>query len=186
MKKRLFIIILIIIIFLSVKPVYINILKHIYPIKFKQEIFFYSKKYNIDPYLVCAVIKSESNFNNKAISLKNAKGLMQITDSTAFWISEKLNIENFRSEMLFNPDYNIMFGTWYLSYLINYYNGNIKYTIMAYNAGLSNVNKWIKNREGVDVEIPFNETKLFLRGVLRNYEIYKTIYPNYFDNYYNN
>ena len=76
----------------------------------------------MDPYLVLAVIKTESNFNENVESNKGAKGLMQIMDSTGEWIASKLEVDNFKDEMLFDPEINIKFGCWYINNLLIEFN----------------------------------------------------------------
>lgn len=189
-KKKLLmlsIVLLLILLLFFLENIVCSFMKILYPLKYEETIYYYSQEFNVDPYLVCAIIKNESNFNPEAKSKKNAIGLMQITEKTAEWIAKKINLPYFKKEDLYNPDTNIMLGTWYLAYLIKYFDGNIKYAVAAYNAGLSNVNKWhaerLKNND-VDINIRFNETKLFLKGVFRSYEIYKKVYNNYFNNIY--
>jgi len=166
-KKKLLmlsIVLLLILLLFFLENIVCSFMKILYPLKYEETIYYYSQEFNVDPYLVCAIIKNESNFNPEAKSKKNAIGLMQITEKTAEWIAKKINLPYFKKEDLYNPDTNIMLGTWYLAYLIKYCDGNIKYAVAAYNAGLSNVNKWhaerLKNND-VDINIRFNETKLF-------------------------
>ncbi len=154
-----------------------------YPIKYKDLIIKYSKKYNLDPYLVCAIIEAESGFNKDAMSHKEARGLMQIAYKTA----EEINIETkstpyLLEDDLFNPNINIDIGSKYLASLISRYNGNYYLAICAYNAGIGNVNKWIDSGvidytfDSTEKELPFGETTKYLRKVIHNYNIYKIIY----------
>ena len=96
--------------------------KYIYPQKYHSLVKQYSAQYDLDPYLVLAVIKTESNFNENVESNKGAKGLMQIMDSTGEWIASKLEIDNFKVEMLFDPEINIKFGCWYINNLLIEFN----------------------------------------------------------------
>lgn len=134
-------------------------------------------KNNIDPYLILAIIKNESNFNTLATSKKDAKGLMQIMDSTAKDINNNPNIN------LYDERINISLGCKYFTRLVNRYNGNYYIAICAYNAGLGNVDKWIS--EGIiksdldeykNVDIPFSETKKYLNKVISTYKIYRALY----------
>ena len=134
-------------------------------------------KNNIDPYLVLAIIKNESNFNTLATSKKEAKGLMQIIDSTAKDINNNPNIN------LYDEKINIALGCKYFSNLINRYNGNYYLAICAYNAGLGNVDKWLEQgiinkalNEYIDINLPFNETKKYLNKVITTYKIYRFLY----------
>lgn len=160
-----------------------NIGRHLFPLKYQDNITQYSKKYNLDPYLVAAVIKTESNFNEKAKSNKNAYGLMQITPDTAEWAAEKMNVDNFTTEMLYNPEFNIMMGCWYLNNLKKEFGGNLEVVLAAYNGGRGNVQKWLKSSDhSVDGKnlnyIPFKETDKYVKKVKVSYSIYKYLYGN--------
>ncbi len=157
------------------------VLRTIYPLRYYDLVEKYANEYEIDPYLILAIIKNESKFNPKAVSRKDAKGLMQIAPVTGQWASEKLNIEDYSEYMLFNPDLNIKIGTWYLNILKNEFDSNIEVMIAGYNAGNGNVKKWLENpeysKDGKTLEvIPFNETKIYQKKVLRDYKIYSKIY----------
>ncbi|PKN19146.1 MAG: lytic transglycosylase [Deltaproteobacteria bacterium HGW-Deltaproteobacteria-6] len=114
-------------------------------------------KYGIDSDLVYAVIKTESNFNAKAVSRKGAKGLMQLMPGTA----ASLGVMD-----CFHPGDNIDGGIRYLSYLINLYAGDLSLALAAYNAGEGAVAKY----GGIP---PYAETKSYVRLVLANYERYR-------------
>ncbi len=112
-----------------------------------------SKKYNIEPSLVNAVIEVESNWNSKAISKKGAQGLMQLMPATA----EEFNIIN-----PFNPEENIEGGVQYLRYLMDKFNGDIALTLAAYNAGPKRIEKF----KGIP---PITETRKYVKRVLSIY-----------------
>ncbi len=153
---------------------------YLYPVKYLDIIQMYSKEFDLDNNLVLGVINSESGFNEKAESKSNAIGLMQLKYSTAEEIANKLKIDNFKKEDLFEPKINIRLGCFYLRYLINYYDGNVKLAICAYNAGLTNVNKWVEDenyiRDGEIIKIPFAETEQYLKNILSSQKIYKNYY----------
>lgn len=171
--------------FVSFKLIKIDekILKLIYPIKYEEYVELYSKEYNLDKYLIYAIIKAESNFKEDAISTSSAIGLMQLIETTA---EERAKVtENELEDVndLFNPELNISLGIDYIAYLINYYNGNEVLAICAYNAGMGNVDEWIEygviDSDGNNIEnIPFSETNNYIRRVLNNYEIYIKLYKN--------
>ena len=82
---------------------------------------------------------------------------------------------------LYDPETNIKIGTSYLAYLIELYDGNIVLALTAYNAGLGNVEKWIKDgiikANGSDIEnIPYKETENYVRKILSSYQMYLKIY----------
>ncbi|MDF2841498.1 MAG: hypothetical protein K0Q99_2270 [Clostridia bacterium] len=157
------------------------VIKMIYPLYFKETIVKYSEEYKLPSPLVAAVIKTESNFQVFAESSKNARGLMQITPSTGKWIAEKLQMESYHDDMLFDPEVNIRFGCWYIRYLYTNYNSDMTLTFAAYNGGRGNVDKWLQNeklsRDGKNLDqIPFEETKNFVNRVNNNYKIYLKLY----------
>lgn len=92
------------------------------------------EKYNVNPYLVLAVIKVESNFQPRAVSSMGARGLMQIMPSTAKYISRKFDFKYSGSNSLFNPHANVKMGIAYLSLLDQRYN-DIEHVLWAYNYG---------------------------------------------------
>lgn len=157
-----------------------RILRHLYPIKYEEYVKRYSNDLGIDPMLSFAIIKTESNFNEDVISKSGATGLMQLMDNTAKEQAEKCNIE-YSKDILLNPEKNIELGLNYFNVLLDYFNQNYILAFTAYNAGLGNVQKWISNgtikEDGTDIEnIPFKETNMYVRKIIRNYEIYKKLY----------
>ena len=157
-----------------------KILKIIYPIKYEEYVYKYSEELNMDPMLTFAIIKTESNFDQKAQSKSGAIGLMQLMESTAKEQSEKLKIK-YSKEMLYRPEINLKLGLNYFNTLLDYYNQNYVLAFTAYNAGLGNVQKWIEEgiikEDGSDIEnIPFKETNMYVRKIIRTYEIYQKIY----------
>ena len=178
--KIFLVIILAILIIISILFVINNIvMKNTYKKEYSDLVNFYATEYNVDPNLVYAIIKAESNFDEKAISNKNACGLMQLMFDTAVQVAKEIGID-INEETIYEPDININIGVKYISTLINKYNGNIPLALTAYNAGIGNVDNWISNdiikADGSDIEnIPFKETNNYVRKILRDYEIYKNI-----------
>lgn len=177
-SRLVFIVFIILAIFavFNIKPIG----RYFFPIKYSNYIFEYSKQYKLDPYFVAAVIKTESNYNPKAKSTKDAYGLMQITSSTGKYIAESLNIKNFNSENLYDPEYNINIGCWYLKDLKKEFN-NANLVIAAYNGGRGNVKQWLNNpkysADGKTLKyIPFSETDKYVKKVNTYYNIYKWLY----------
>ncbi|MBO8158882.1 MAG: lytic transglycosylase domain-containing protein [Thermosyntropha sp.] len=152
-----------------------------YPKPHSELVFAEAYKNDIDPYLVFAIIRTESKYQTSAVSSAGAKGLMQIMPDTASWIASKKGIENFTVDSLHDPEVNISLGCWYLADLYREYDGNVPLVIAAYNAGRGNVREWVN--QGIwdgDIEeidkIPFPETREYLSNVLKSYEAYKAIY----------
>ncbi|MGM0395498.1 MAG: lytic transglycosylase domain-containing protein [Bacillota bacterium] len=155
-----------------------------YPFVYKDSVIKCSEDYDLDPMLVMGVIKTESNFDKDATSAKDAKGLMQIGESTGRWASEVLQVENYSSEMLYDSDFNIRVGTWYIRRLIDQY-GNEEVALAAYNAGSGNVSRWLSNshysNDGVTLHtIPFPETREYIERVENNRKVYSLVYSNTF------
>jgi soluble lytic murein transglycosylase len=156
-------------------------LKINYPLKYREEVFKYADNYQVDTYLIFAIIKAESGFKPNAVSKKNARGLMQITETTGKWIADKIGIKNYSFDSLFNPDTNIRMGCWYVKWLLDYFNNNADLAIAAYNGGTGNVKEWLKDRNLSDSgdslnKIPFKETNDFLKRVKNYVSVYKKLY----------
>lgn len=159
------------------------ILKALYPIKYEKLVNKYASQYNMDPYFVYAVIKTESNFKKEAISNKEARGLMQITATTGKWGAESLGIGDFDEEQLLEARYNIRIGCWYLYTLSKEFDKDMTKVLAAYNGGSGNVNRWVKDKlyssDGVTLErTPFSETNRFIEKVKKAYKTYKYLYKN--------
>ncbi len=159
------------------------ILKKIYPLKYTEYVEEYAKQNEIDKMLVYAIIKAESNFEPNITSSSGAMGLMQLMESTAKETANKCNIEFTTKEILYKPKTNIMLGIQYFADLLKQYDNNINLALAAYNAGIGNVAKWIKEgiikEDGSNIEnIPFKETNNYVRKILRDYKIYQELYRN--------
>lgn len=155
------------------------ILKINYPQKYSEYVEKYAKEFEVEKELIYAMIKAESNFKHDAVSSKEALGLMQILESTAYEVANELKLEITKEEII-NPETNICLGTKYISNLIKRYE-NIELAVASYNAGIGNVDNWIEEKkikeDGTDIEnIPFKETNNYVRKILRDYKIYKELY----------
>ena len=171
-------IILVLYILFGVFKIHNEILKIIYPQKYSEYVEQVAMEYELDPLLLYAIIKAESNFESDAVSKQNAQGLMQLMYSTAEEIAESIDLE-LTEENIFEPEINIQLGTKYISNLLQKYEC-VEVALAAYNAGSGNVDKWIKNgtikSDGSDIEnIPYKETNAYVRKIMRDYEIYKEL-----------
>lgn len=155
--------------------------KTIYPLSFQDEVKQSSQLYNIDPYLVFAIIQIESNFKYQRVSDKGASGLMQIMPDTAQWVAEQAKYPPAMLGSLEEPSVNIAIGAWYISYLERKFYNNHYAVIAAYNAGPGNVERWLKENRWDGTyqnlgDIPFGETRHYVQRVLYFYGKYKEIY----------
>ena len=135
----------------------------------------------VDANLVNAVIREESSYNPGAVSVAGALGLMQVMPQTGQKIAAQLDSQAFNRDRLFEPCYNIRFGSWYLRHLTEKFGNNLAYIIAAYNAGPDAVSKWVqqagnKEQDEFIESIPYTETRNYVKKVLRSYGEYKRIY----------
>lgn len=144
-----------------------------YPVAYNTYIAKYAAENELDPYLVIGLIKQESNFIADARS-KYAGGLMQLTELTAEEYAKKLGLENYN---YMDPETNIRIGCFVLASLIEKYE-NVDTALAAYNAGIGNVDSWLKNpdysSDGKTLyNIPFSETRHYVKKVNQYVEAYK-------------
>lgn len=116
----------------------------------------HSRQQQIDPALISAIIKAESDFDPDAVSRAGAIGLMQLMPDTAV----RLDVRD-----PFNPEENIAAGARYLRYLLDRFHGNLPLALAAYNAGATKV-------EHYNTLPPFHETRRYVKKVLRFYRWY--------------
>ncbi len=139
------------------------------PLKHEDIIRQQAAEKDLDPALVAAVIYEESRFRDQT-SHAGARGLMQITPDTAKFIAQDSGGTAFTQADLATPQVNISYGAYYLRYLLGRYEGDELLAVAAYNAGETNVNRWIEQAGGVDgfdtsEDIPFPETRHYVENV---------------------
>jgi soluble lytic murein transglycosylase len=152
-----------------------------FPLPYRKSLEEYCKAQMLDPYLMAALIRQESEFNPKAVSRANARGLAQVMPGTGRQLSRKLGMPGFRTAMLFTPDTNLKLSTYYLKQLSDQLDGKWEAALASYNAGKSHVTTWMaaaNYREPAEFveSIPFNETRQYVQSVLRNAEVYRRLY----------
>jgi soluble lytic murein transglycosylase len=136
---------------------------------------------DLDPSLIAGVIYAESRFRDQT-SPVGAKGLMQLMPSTADYIARKSGGTRFRHGDLATPQINISYGSFYLRYLLDRYDGNHILALAAYNAGEGKINEWRANARSrgetfkVADHIPYPETRDYVSRVLRAQEGYRRDY----------
>ncbi len=154
-----------------------------YPLDYWELVERYSQDRNLPPFLVIALIREESTFYPNAQSWADARGLMQVIPSTGEWIAEKIEMDGYNHGRLYEPELNIMLGSWYLSYLMNRFDANLFLVLAGYNGGPNRVQRWWDNKNSSDIDlfvetIPLDETRNYVKKVLRSYNQYKRIYGN--------
>ena len=154
-----------------------------YPVNYLEEIQKYSNEYGVDPKVVLAIMRVESNFKSDATSKVNAKGLMQILPDTAKHVAKLLNIDA-NSMDLNDAETNIKIGTYYIKYLMQNFS-NMDTVYAAYNGGIGNVNTWLKDSkyssDGVSLyNIPSSETKHYVNKVNKALKAYEILYGKEF------
>lgn len=158
------------------------LLQAIYPLKYEEQIKTASKRYDVDPYLVAAVIRTESSWNPDATSSQGAQGLMQIMPATAKSMADQglIDASVYPASSLKDPNVNIEYGCAYLSYLLKRFEGNEDRAIAAYNAGASNVEEWASSGTVLHNAITYPETQAYLVRVNNAHDRYQEIYPSTF------
>ncbi len=183
--KKIIVITAILLIAALVSFSYIGIEKQIkksnHPLEFDEYVEKYSEEYAVPKSIIYAVIKTESDFKSDAVSHKGAVGLMQITPDTFNWLLTKNPSDNLTADSLYNPEINIKYGTFFLSMLYSEF-GTWENAYAAYNAGRGRVNDWLSNPEystdGRLTNIPFEETKNYVKKVSDAAQIYDELYFN--------
>lgn len=157
------------------------LLRLVYPIPYRDAIIKSAEQFDADPFLVVAVMYVESRFDPHAESPKGARGLMQVMPDTATWAAEQMGHGELALGELDQPERNIQIGVWYLTYLLGLFDGQISTALAAYNAGPGNVRRWLDSgvwsgsAETLD-DIPFGETRSYVRRVLNTYGIYRWLH----------
>jgi soluble lytic murein transglycosylase len=151
-----------------------------YPLGYWEQIERHSVERGLDPYLVAALIRQESTFNPRVRSHAGARGLMQILPSTGRFLARQERLRYDISD-LYDPEINIRYGTRYLKDVLGSFGGRVDYALASYNAGPHRVKRWT----GMDLtipsevfieEIPFDETRDYVKLVLRNEMLYRRLY----------
>lgn len=150
-----------------------------YPLRHEDIIRQQARAKGVDPALVAAMIYAESRFVEGRTSSAGAIGLMQVTPETAQDIARRSGGTAFHLSDLSTPQWNIAYGTYHLRYLLDRYHGAVLPAVAAYNAGPGNVDRWLAQHGGslTAAQIPFGETRAYVRKVLAAREQYARRYP---------
>ena len=154
-----------------------------YPTEYEEYVTKYGTEYNVEPALIYAVIKTESSFKPKAVSNVGARGLMQLMEEAFTWLKYRMGDQrDITFDSMFDPQTNIQYGTYYLSFLLEHYNNNIDLAVAAYHGGIGTVDGWLEqgivDKNNVDVDkIPLTNDKTaeYIRRIRKAYYKYKEI-----------
>ena len=155
--------------------------KYVFPFPNQELIYHYAVKNNLDPFLVAAIIRTESKFLPRARSPRGAMGLMQIMPETAQWVAQEAKESDFTLDRLADPEVSIRMGTWYLANLSREFKANPVLVLAAYNGGRGNVKEWMQrfgwSYQLVDAgQIPFKDTREYVAKVLYSQKRYSELY----------
>lgn len=156
----------------------------IYPIHFREGIARVAEDYEIDPYLVAAVVQTESGYDPEAVSSAGAVGLMQLMPDTAEWITSLKIWQGGEAPTLTDPEDSLELGACYLAFLLDRFSGYIRPALAAYNAGQGTVMEWVEAAGGEESfalsDIRFPETRSFVEKVQHYRELYGRVHPDIF------
>ena len=138
---------------------------------------------HVDPFLVSGLIREESLYSARVVSPVGAMGLMQLMPATAKRVASHLNLTDskYEADRLYQPHHNIQLGTHYLGQLLKEFQGNVIYSVAAYNAGPQAVHRWVAQHgqrpadEFVEL-IGYKETRGYVKRVVGSYRIYRTLF----------
>ncbi|MBI2769494.1 MAG: lytic transglycosylase domain-containing protein [Burkholderiales bacterium] len=150
-----------------------------FPMPFREAVVRRAREISLDPAYVYGLIRQESRFIMDARSSVGASGLMQVMPATARWTAKKIGLANFTLEQLNDRETNIAIGTGYLKLVLDDFDGSMPLAAAAYNAGPGRPRNW---RNGPVIEaaawaenVPFNETRDYVKKVLSNTTAYAAI-----------
>ena len=155
--------------------------KLLFPLPYEKDLVRSAKQQNLDPFMMAALIRQESEFDPQALSAKHAYGLTQVEPATGRALARRAGIKHFSNRSLFEPAINLTLGSYYLRALLDQWGGKWEETLASYNAGKSRVNDWITWNQYLEAaefveSIPFTETREYVEAVLRNAAVYRQLY----------
>jgi len=155
----------------------------LFPLPYEQDLVRSAKQQGLDPYMIAAIVRQESEFDPQALSAKHAYGLIQVEPATGRALARRAGIRRFSNRSLFQPAINLKLGAYYLRGLLDQWGGKWEQTLASYNAGKSRVIEWIAwNQYQEPAEfvesIPFSETREYVEAVLRNATVYRQLYAS--------
>ncbi len=153
-----------------------------YPKEYSEFVSVYAKEFGVEENIIYTIIKTESGFDENAVSSANARGLMQITNETFAWIKSKIAAnEDVTFDDLFEPELNIRFGTYLMAYCLERYDEDLKTAAAAYHSGVGLVDslledeKYSENGETLSV-FPYDQMSNYVNKIQNNYDAYSKLY----------
>lgn len=159
-----------------------RLLRVVFPFPFREVIEEEAERSDVDPMLFAALVRQESTFRPAVRSRVGATGLSQIMPTTGRWLAEGMKIGGYQDRLLTVPEVNARMGARYLGDLLRRYDGAEDLALAGYNAGPGRADKWRKTLgHGGDPDvfrdrIPFDETRHYVKIVLRNAAVYERLY----------
>lgn len=157
--------------------------KAMYPFSYENHVRANAKKFGLDPFWILSIMREESHFNPEILSRSNAHGLMQILPSTGKWIAGKLGEKGYTQKKLWQVDLNIRYGSWYLKFLADMFNGDLYLASSAYNGGQGNVTRKVEQGPHANLpvlerldRIPLAETRDYYKKVMGSHWNYTRLY----------
>lgn len=153
-----------------------------FPLQYADEVHHWADEYGVDPYLVFAVIHTESGFNPNAVSSANARGLMQMTEETFEWIKGKIAPqEPLVFDDLYQPDVSIRFGVYFISLCLARYDGDVATAAAAYHSGWTTVDRLLEQAEYSQdgktlLEFPYPQMANYVHKINQRHETYLQLY----------
>lgn len=155
-----------------------------YPLRYREILTETARAHELEPWHVAAVVMCESSFRETAVSRVDARGLMQIMPDTGEWLAGKFDEEDeYTPDVLFDPETNLKYGCWYLSWLMDRYDGDRTVATAAFHAGQGKVDQWLEDPEispdgrTLTVEkIPYRETRTYVGRILKACGKYRELY----------
>ena len=155
--------------------------RYTHPLRYESYVEKYSRENGLDKYLVYAVIKTESGFDPGAVSNVGARGLMQIMEDTFDWVKFRLGDEDARYLDMYDPETNIRFGSYFVSYCLLRYHDDLATAAAAYHSGWGTVDNLLRMEEhssdGQTLKgFPYNQMHHYVEKITASYAVYTRLY----------
>lgn len=155
-----------------------------YPQKYRELVEQYAGENQVDPLVIYSVIRTESGFDPHAESAVGARGLMQITEETFWWIKSKIAPgEELEFEDLYDPETNIRFGAYYFAACLERYENDLSTAAAAYHSGWGTVDRLLEQEaysaDGAILHtFPYEQMKLYVYKITHAFQKYQTLYSS--------